>query len=172
MKQVIVLALLCVSTYQLSATQIKPSQDTITFPKWSFGLQSEYSSNGGFATDLGFGVFAERRLSSLFALEAELSYIHSRRNPKPIFRDVEFANNSINLSLFGKLYFGKNRRLYSKLGYRFKSSTSGFKSQNDIILGIGHNLPLQNGHGLKLEYNMSYNASLGVNGGVKLGYRF
>jgi len=98
--------------------------------------------------------------------------------------------------LAGKIYFGKNRRWFGKLGLQYNYTlrhghldiinanrtsnlltldTPGSRPRSWLspFIGVGYNLPLKNGGALKLEMNMHFDARQhSKNPNFKIGYRF
>lgn len=151
---------------------IQPVQDSIPFKPWSYGVQTNLQKNGSVFRSLNLGLFAERRISSSFALEAELGFSRNYVNLW-LFTNESYTNNRLNFALSAKIYFGEKKRWFAKAGYGFKPNVfANDLDLNSLILGIGHNLELKNGGAIKFEYNTSYNSINGLTIGPKIGYRF
>ena len=171
MKHTIAIIGLVFCMHTIHASTIKPTQDTIPFAKWSYGIQAGYFSNSRSLRSFHIGLFGERRFSSLFAIEAELTYAKNYIDWS-LFGRENYTSVGPNLSLFSKFYFGNNKRWFSKLGYSFRSKVDPNRDASLIVLGLGHNLKLSNGQDLKLELNWSRNSAHGLIGAFKIGYRF
>lgn len=194
MKNFVLVFLLAFLSQTLAATTIEPSVDTIPFKKWKLGVQVSDLSFGKFNSSFGLGLFAERRMSDRFGIESEFTFFKTYYRPFSE-RGEGWGTSHLRLSLSGKYYFGENRRWFAKAGIRsdYFLSTGYFDKINEgrtsnligwdelntdrftlnPFLGIGYELPLNNGGALKFEFDMFLkpnDANRGMN--LKVGYRF
>lgn len=192
MKHIILFFGLFLFGQSIGATVITPSSDTIPYKKWSFGAQVSDLNLGSYVSTYGFGVFGERRISKNFGIESELAYINHRLSANA----TRINSKSLRLSISGKVYFGENKRWFGKFGlqseyvldqeyfnYRnfdnpfnpIKIPYNSFKDRlfNSMVFGIGYEVPLKNGGGIKLEFNNTVGHTVSSSyTNFKVGYRF
>lgn len=173
----VVLTLLCsiLSIEASSISSITPSQDTVPYKKWAFGVHSGYAVNQtGFNLAMSeYGLSLERRFSSCLAFEMELFNLNTTVR-RPWSEDSNFSQ--INLSFGAKYYFGEKKRWYTKLGVTealTNRNPHGLNRFNfDLNHAMGYNLRMLKNQELKLEINTTFNNVIGVRSGLKLGLRF
>ena len=91
-----------------------------------------------------------------------------------LFGESNDTYPSLNFSLSGKLFFGKQKNWYTKAGFSFRQNIteSGNNSSYGPIIALGRNLKIKNKNKIKLELNANYDSYHGLISGVKLGFRF
>ena len=187
MKHLILTIGLCLSAQFIFANNhlIQPRQDTLPNSDWSFGVQGGIFYNNHFSEAYHLGMFAEHRFSSLFAFEAELSGEYKMID-RSFFGGYKFDEINLDVVLNFKLYFGRDRRWYAKVGY-FQSHNLfnnfldnypeySFFYTRSIMPGlqsaVGHNFHQKNNSVIRLEGLLRYNSVDGLSGGLKLGFTF
>lgn len=198
MEHTYLIFVLLVISISLSANSIEPRIDTIPFKKWSFGAQLTDFEIGENRATFGLGLFAERRLSKNFGIEAELSLAQESFNEFDfdVIQYPSWNRRYGKASISGKYYFGKNKRWFGKAGlsadYYFGTNyytkynelnpsnprsapDLSFKDKlgSSLLLGVGYEVPLRKGGGLKFELNYNHGAELPASKSkFKIGYRF
>lgn len=173
MKKLFIIIISFISLQSLSAQLVHPNQDTSHEKKWNFGIYTGYQTDSRFYRNIELGLFAERKMIKNFGIETEFSLSINKLNQEA-FNEPNETYPSLNFSLSGKLYFGKQKNWYTKAGFSFRKNVneSEINSSYGPVIALGRNLKIKNQNRIKLELNGYYDSYHGLISGVKLGYRF
>lgn len=181
MKKIISLSLAVLFSQFLLASNIdvKLPSDTIPTKTWSFGVHGGAFSNGlayKSYNSLQLGLNAEYRISNRLGLQSNISYTKSFLNYESWSLGTG-QSNGIEVDLSSKIYAGKQRDWYFKLGVFHEIARnnlewhSGKTNSGGGQIGLGKEFKIQN-RNIHIESMIRFGGLHGLNGGLRLGYRF